>query len=783
MMKALSFFSFWLLSGVLAGPQAVYGWNGACYSPVQMAALLAKPKKSGPNTKGLRKQINRLEKGIERAVNRLDDQEGDLAGSLDKQKLGDNPSSVAGQIRSYMEAEQSGWGCDKKTAQLFLQDRHPLLAQSPLLFEMLWQALIPPAWGDASTQNQFQTIIGLIPPAWGDAPTPTKGENNSPPSEPAPVTVNTKAEQCVNSGRLWTNNTCVCPKHTDQWNGKKCVPIEAEKGKDQREENCRKIGRVWDVNTETCKCPDGKILVDGKCLVPGRALCAKAKGMVWRNNKCVPKTKKKMSEKAQCNQRKETHFWDPEEGCLPILQTACANNGGKWRNNTCQCPDNQKWNGKQCIKKKSNNTQETACANHGGAWQPQNNHCQCPGGQKWNGKQCVCPKGQKLNENSNQCVCPKHTDQWDGEKCVPTETPWAKAKDKRAANCKSIGRVWNAQTKTCNCPSKEQKIIRGQCKCPKKGQKLIGGKCQCPTGQVLKSNQCVKPKRASQTCVNMTNGDCVITTTNIDNSTTTIIQNTSQIKNPEDCNKIKGVWDTSTKTCKCPEGHELKNGACLLTCEQGKTLQDGKCIAEKQPPKPCPEWKKHSAFGPNGRVNKSFCAEYARDKRACSKALSRMKKIIRAISKLESRKSRLEDSLQRAELSSLEGSQKKTEAGGLCFSCLKRVLTASQPSTGQQIGNFLTALAGGGIGFGGYLAGKKSQVSANMLRIQQGHPAQSDYYSLMGASAGFPYLAQGLYGMTRANTPVGGWSCSPTASPYGHPHSYQYGQGLNMVYY
>jgi len=94
----------------------------------------------------------------------------------------------------------------------------------------------------------------------------------------------------------------------------------------------------------------------------------------------------------------------------------------------------------------------------------------------------------------------------------------------------------------------------------------------------------------------------------------------------------------------------------------------------------------------------------------------------------------------------------------------------------------LKALTGAGLGLVGYNEGRRAQWDANMMRIQQTHAPQNDYYSMMGASAGFPYMAQGFYGMTRANTPAGGWACSPTMSPFGQTN-YQYGQGINMVYY
>ena len=161
------------------------------------------------------------------------------------------------------------------------------------------------------------------------------------------------------------------------------------------------------------------------------------------------------------------------------------------------------------------------------------------------------------------------------------------------------------------------------------------------------------------------------------------------------------------------------------------------------------------------------------------RALSAIKRHLNRLAKLERQKERLENLESKQEMAALTKSTSETEATGLCFDCLKRTLAASRPSTGQQIGNVLTALTGVGLGLVGYNIGRRAQMDANTLRIRDGLEAQNDYYSFMGAGAGFPYLAGGLYGMTRVNAPTGGWSCSPTVG-YGYP---QHGQGFNMRYY
>ena len=65
------------------------------------------------------------------------------------------------------------------------------------------------------------------------------------------------------------------------------------------------------------------------------------------------------------------------------------------------------------------------------------------------------------------------------------------------------------------------------------------------------------------------------------------------------------------------------------------------CVpAKESSKKPCPEWKKHPAFGRNGRVSKSFCKDFAKNKRECEKALDRMKKLLKRLDEMESQKNK-----------------------------------------------------------------------------------------------------------------------------------------------
>ncbi|MCY4322052.1 MAG: hypothetical protein OXC37_06605, partial [Bdellovibrionaceae bacterium] len=222
-------------------------------------------------------------------------------------------------------------------------------------------------------------------------------------------------------------------------------------------------------------------------------------------------------------------------------------------------------------------------------------------------------------------------------------------------------------------------------------------------------------------------------------------------------------------------------------CEGTKPDTEDTKVCPTRPPesktdKPdCPKWKKSKAFKSNGRVDSSFCDEYARDERACKKALSNLQKRAKQLEKLEDQLDSLEEKQWESLLTSEDDST--TEASGVCFDCLKRTIIASQPTTGQILGKTLGLLAGTGLSIAGYKIGQSAQRNANMLRINQGYPALNDGFSLTGIGAGYPFMANGIYGLTRASTPTGGWVCTPTVNSHGHVYNHGHGFGHNVRYF
>ena len=356
--------------------------------------------------------------------------------------------------------------------------------------------------------------------------------------------------------------------------------------------------------------------------------------------------------------------------------------------------------------------------------------------------QCSIVKGQKLKDGKCVSICPTGQDFKYGTGCV--------------------------------CPEGQKFNNRGKCvatsyagiKCPE-GQVFNENKecvTKCPKGKILKGNKCVNPKTESQA---------------VDNSKAPAPAPAlalAPVPAP-----VPAVIETTSEPDK--ESSPVTSESEPVTSENEPVIFEDEPVISDDETEPCPEWKKHKAFKRNGKVKPSFCDDYAINKRKCERALSRMQKLITGVAKLESKRDKLEDELFDAKLSINSASQSKTEAGGLCFDCLKKVLNSSRPTAGENIGNVLTMLTGVGVAGLGYNIGQRAQTDANMLRVRQGYEAQNDYYALTGASMGFPYVAKGLYGLTRSNAPAGGWSCSPTASPYGRPYNNQMGQGFNRRYY
>ena len=465
--------------------------------------------------------------------------------------------------------------------------------------------------------------------------------------------------------------------------------------------------------------------------------------------------------------------WNFLNAMLPFayadLARECAEDGGFWNRETEKCQGGGTAKSGEEPAQNENNTPDSEGSSEKAT--------------ETTRKVTTCPEDQKVN---GECV----TNNFDG------------AAEK--LNCQTnLGWTW--ENSQCICPA--PKIIVGnKCQiqetgkvktCPE-GQKVVDGKC-VPVGTFDGAAE----KLNCQTNLGWTweNSQCICP------APKTIVGNKCRKKTPlEECNERPGSWTWEDPECFCPAPKIIVGNKCRIqetgkvkTCPEGQKVVDGKCVpvgtfdgaAEKleaevieitkddskeiEEPSDCPNWKKDPNFKNNGKVDGRFCDNFAKNKKQCKEALSKMQRLAKVLKKYQNR-------LEKAEESSEQEDSSQTEAGGLCFECLKREIKANQASSAQNIGGFLNLLTGAGMTYLGYRTGQTAQTDTNMLRIQQGYPVQQNYFALNGASAGFPYLSNGIYGLTRTNTPTGGWVCSPSVSPYGGAYNYGMNYGYSVPY-
>ena len=658
----------------------------------------------------MRSQIRETERGIEAVRDKLDEEIGRLADSLDSSKLdGMRPRAVAKEIFDYMENKQDGWGCPGESASFLAPPIFFILkTQFPFMLEQLVSIFIPPAFAETKGLGAGHRVRRSVSRAMsnsiedpGEVSCPVGKEWKCLPRvgcqcRPCESNEGSGGDKCVNcweQNKIAQNGECIdCPENTIR-----------------TENNCEPCASPKRIVEGECKCPEGRVQDSG-----GRC-CARNKNFL-DEGECVA-TCPPERPKAENN-----------------ICTACKGERIGWKNNQCQkCADNEVLEDSQCkVCNPPKRRRGSDCVD-------------CPEGHVGLGVRCVnCWERDEIVKGGKCAPCSLNTVR-NGNHCTPCVSP--------------------------------REIIGGECKCPD-GMVQESGGGECIKTEVSKQAECEeKPgewKWINNSCIcssithEAVNGNC--------KTKKAVCEEAGDNWYGDKCHKCEGAtpkWSGSEcVACKDGEAWSEADGDCSKECSSGQIVKAGKCD--------CPKWKKDEAFGNKGKVNGKFCDNYAKDKRDCKKALSAIKRHLNRLATLEKRQEKLEDEESKAEMSALTKKTSKTEASGLCFDCLKRTLAASRPSTGQQIGNVLQALTGVGLGLVGYNLGKRAQMDANTLRIQNGFEVQNDYYSFMGAEAGIPYLAGGLYGMTRVNTPVGGWACSPTISQGHHPY---HGQGFRGRYY
>ena len=701
----LQVFKIFLIFSFL--PSICFAWNQSCYSPVQVAAYMSKPKKSsrGVSQASLSKMKSKI-RALERA---MDKAEGELQDSLDRDKLKAKPSSVAGDIRDYIEDKQDGWDCAKG-------------GQSSLFF---FPSLITKAYaqedpfGDLN-ETLLESDLKDNPTGDDSSEEALKQNSNNEDSE--------KKAQYVEQSNTPTERTKASDSNLEQTtnidiSGKKTQQIKQSQPKTPRkkspQELCAQRGLEYDSsrnrcvlrNPSSCKNTGGTWDKDEGCICP--------RNMRTDGSKCIKKLPPAPSGLTPANVYKKS-----DKKASSVEGTKTPTKRKKTQKELCdQKGADYVWSDGACRL-----TQKKVCENKGAYW-------------NWDGKECKCPSPYKIDG----AKCREKTDQ---------------------EKCKDQGKVW----KDGKCLSQDE-IDRQNCE-KKPGMEWIGGECKKSLATKCKDRpgnwvwnkgacQCLAPY--------ITEGETCREQTSL-----------------EKCKEEGRTWNEENREC-CPQGKNIiYQGRCVsdndkkkTQCEdkgENYTYKNGKCIE-------CPKWKKHSSFKANGKVSSSFCDEYAKNKGDCKSALSDLKEYADDLEDLKDRLDDLQDELRQKSRLEYETETSSTEASGVCLDCLKRVIRASQPSAGQVIGQTFGALLGAGISVAGYKVGRTAQRDANMMRVRQGYPALYDGFSLSGAGAGYPFMANSLYGLTRAGTPVGGWSCTPTVSPYGHSFNAGYGYGHNMRYY
>ena len=640
-----------------------------------------------------------------------------------------------------------------------------------------------------------------------------------------------KFKQCKTSGGELDKNKdeCICKGNLTATQDKsKCVKRTCDPGHglNQQGQCTRCTGNTYSVENKCVPCKPPKAVIENntKCVKttckPGHELtdkgCIRCTGNKYSvENKCVPckPPKKTTQDKSKCVKR----ICDPGHGLNQRGQcTRCTGNNYSVENKCVPCkpPKAVIENNTKCVKttcKPGHELTDKGCIRcTGNNYSVENKcvPCKPPKKTTQDKSKCVkttCKPGHELTDKGcirctgnnysveNKCVpCkpPKKTTQ-DKSKCVKTTCkPGHELTDKGCIRC--TGNNYSVENKCVPCkpPKKttqdKSKCVKTTCK---PGHELTDKGCiRCTGNNYSVENKCVPCKPPKKTTQDKSK--CVKTTPQPSPSPQKC-DGPNEYPNPdgkgckscgtnEAVNKKKdgctpcegkGVIKKNNK-CKCKDGYEQISDAepleCVKKCKEGYgRIGDGDC-KEK-----CPKWKTHRAFRNGGRVAPNFCDTYATQKGKCKEALYNIEKYRDEMNELKNKLSQLEDRISEAKLKAKED-ESKTEASGLCTDCLKQVLRASRPTTAQTIGNILQTATGVGIGLMGYNFGKKAQYDANMLRIEQGYAPTSDGFSLAGAQAGFPFMSRGLYGMTRANTPIGGWSCSPAMSPHN--------RGFNIPY-
>ena len=200
-----------------------------------------------------------------------------------------------------------------------------------------------------------------------------------------------------------------------------------------------------------------------------------------------------------------------------------------------------------------------------------------------------------------------------------------------------------------------------------------------------------------------------------------------------------------------------------------------------------------SAFQSQGRINEiMFCNDYAYEQyiRDCRRAIERIERLYDKLDDLDREAVETQDDIYALEdeIDDREDSgENETEGDGLCWECLDQLREMDGLTTGQALGNILSVVAGAGLSWFGYQSGKRAARATDRLRAKQGFdPLGTSGPAWAGASLGLPFISNGIYGLTNANSNLGlgcdeGYASGHRSySPFSH---YNHGAGGHHHHY
>ena len=572
-----------------------------------------------------------------------------------------------------------------------------------------------------------------------------------------------KADKCKEQGKELSQDGKTCISKADKCkeqgkelsqDGKTCIS-KADKCKEQGKE-LSKDGKTCISKADKCKeqgkelSKDGKTCISkaDKCKEQGKELSKNGKTCISKSKKCEEEGKKLSKDGKTCISKADKCKEQGKE---------LSKNGKTCISKSKKCEEEGKKlskDGKTCISKADKcKEQGKELSKDGKTCISKSKKCEEEGKKlSKDGKTCISKadkckeQGKELSKNGKTCISKSKKCEEEGKKLSKD----GKTCISKADKCKEQGKELSKNGKTCISKSK---------KCEEEGKKLSKDGKTC----ISKADKCKEQgkilNKAGAKCITQAQNRCQ-TNGNNWRSNKCFCSEGKEINDSCECSGDMEPWSAK-------EGDKaVCKKECTGSLKRSKVASDkGKCV--KCPKGGNKDWQNDSAFGRKGKVNKSFCNGYGKDKRVCKNALSRMKRLIKELEDLQNQLEKKRKLLHAKELS-MDESEEKPQAFQPCVSCVRKFRSMNRSLSGSQIfGNVLSMGLGAVGSIWGVDEARRSQSLSNEMLALQGFPAENNFgYSLAGIGVGFPFLARGIHGLAQGNASRNAYACSPTASAY-----------------